>query len=349
MTDEKERPHTGTRLSQTAASAPLSTYYTIVRSLLVEGTYPGDTRTGGWPISALRAQCGWGAVLETDWPEVPVRETWPPPEPPGLDAKAKELRTHHYQRVRSARECCIVLGHIFPVAAAFEITGQWFGARNGVIPMPDPDEPIVGTHCVTLLGFDRLHMGFDFANSWGQDWGHRGFGLLPFEYFDRHVVCAWTMHGIGPLPGYYACKGIEAIGWQKLDCLGNSLHGGDVVRGREVYDGTHDERMGWTFAVHRDGFLDVEEFFVRPQYRRQGVGTQLVEMLHALAAELKRPLRLWVPFADWTESNIPLVDRIARKLGLKLFHANVRWAAAMALDPSALPPARKEEHPWNEY
>ena len=40
--------------------------------------------------------------------------------------------------------------------------------------------------------------------------------------------------------------------------------------------------------------------------------------------------------------------RIVEKLGLRLFHADVRWAAAMALDPTALPPARQTEVQYHD-
>ena len=323
-----------------------SAQYSFVRSRQLEGTPPEDKSTGAWLISAMRVGCGWGTVRERDWPR--SGDTWPPAEPPGLDAKAKALRTHRYQRVRSAYECCVVLGHLGRVIAAFEITEQWFDAKDGVIPMPRPEEPVVGSHCVTLIGFDRLHSGFVFVNSWGSHWGNQGFGLLPFEYFDEYVVSAWTAYGTGPLPDCYAGEGRTVIYWGNLDRLGSSLHGGDVIHGREVYDGTNDERIGWTFAVHRDGFLDVEELFVRPQYRGEGHGRRLVEMLLGLSGKLKRPLRLWVPFADWTPANMPLVERVVQKLGLTLFHANVRWAAAMALNPTALPSPPKQEGDWNE-
>jgi GNAT superfamily N-acetyltransferase len=341
MADEQAFQDTGGDAQGVGASERLSPLYNIVRSYQLEGSYPGDT--GAWPVSGLRVGCGWGSVLEADWPWTTSREAWPPPEPAGLDAKAKALRTHHYQRIRSARECCIMLGYLQAVSAAFEITGQWFEAENGLIQMARAEEPIVGSHCVALLGFSRLYFGFEIANSWGEKWGHRGYGLLPFEYFDRYLVSAWTSHGIGPLPDYYACEGIQTVSWGELDFLGNSLHGGDVIHGREVYDGTNDERIGWTFAVHRDGFLDVEELFVRPQYRGREHGTRLVEMLLELAAKLKRPLRLWIPFADWTPSNLPAVERVVDKLGLRLYHADVRWAAAMALDPAALPPPHPTE------
>lgn len=343
MIDEQAFQDTRVRAWPAAAFEPLSSQYGFVRARQLEGTYPGDAETGVWLITSMRVQCGWGNVTEADCPRIMSGKTWPPVEPPGLDAKAKALRTPNYQRVRSASECCVMLAYQFPVAAAFEITGQWFKAQNGVIRVPAPEERVVGSHCVRLIGFDSLRGGFVFVNSWGEQWGNRGFGLLPFEYFDKYLVSAWASHGPRPLPDSFGCEGISTVSWGQLDGLGNSLHGGDVMHGREVYDGSNDERIGWTFAVHREGFLDVEELFVRPQYRGQGRGNQLVDMLLELAAKLNRPLRLWVPFADWTPSNIPLVERIAEKLGLSLFHANVRWAAAMALDPAALPPPHQTE------
>ncbi len=337
MVDEQILHDTGVAAPAADATKRVSSQYNFVRSRQLEGTYPGEPETGVWPISPLRVLFGWGTVTDADWPRTISRETWPPPEPPGLDAKAKSKRLYHYQRIRSAYQCCITLGHLLPVTAAFEITEQWFNAEDGVIRMPGPGEEIVGSHCVSLIGFDHLRSCFVFANSWGETWGNRGLGLLPFEFFDKYLVSAWTLRGVGSLPDFYPCESVQTISWGGLDFLGNSLHGGDLIHGREVYDGSNDERIGWTFAVHRDGFLDVEELFVRPQYRGHGHGSQLLEMLLALAADLKRPLRLWVPFADWTPENIPLVERVVEKLGLSLFHANVRWAAAMALDPAALP------------
>jgi len=343
MVDEQILHDTGVAAPAADATAGVSSQYTFVRSRQLEGTYPGDPETGVWPISVNRVGFGWGWVTDADWPRTMSRETWPPPEPPGLDAKAKSKRLYHYQRIRSAYECCITLGHLLPVNAAFEITAQWFNAENGVIQMPGPGEGIVGSHCVCLLGFDPLRSGFVFLNSWGDKWGAGGLGILPFEYFDKYLVSAWSLLGAGSLPDFYACEGVQTICYGGLDFLGNSFHGGDISHIREIYDGSNDERIGWAFAVHREGFLDVEELFVRPQYRGHGHGSQLLEMLLALAADLKRPLRLWVPFADWTPENIPLVERVVEKLGLSLFHANVRWAAAMALDPTALPQPAKAE------
>jgi GNAT superfamily N-acetyltransferase len=93
--------------------------------------------------------------------------------------------------------------------------------------------------------------------------------------------------------------------------------------------GDEDERMGWAFVLHRNGFLDVEELFVRPQYRRQGISGHLVERILYLSHQLGQPLRLWVPFSDWELDNRGLVEKIAERLGLALFDSPVKWAAAV--------------------
>jgi GNAT superfamily N-acetyltransferase len=312
---------------------PFSSMYTDVRCRQLEGTFPGDPMQGVWPISAQRIGRGWGAVHECDWPSVHGAE-WPGVEPVGLDAKAKRFRTVRYQRVRSPHDCRVMLAHEKPVNLAVEITNQWFDAPHGLIRMPVEGDEIVGSHAVTVLAFDFIHRWFRFQNSWGIEWGRRGYGFLPFAYFDKHLVDAWATHEILNRPKYEEFEGIDRISWGYPDVLGNSGHGGDVQHCREVYDGTNDEHLGWTFAVHREGFLDIEDFFVRPQYRGQGVANQLIEMLLDLSRQLHRPLRLWVSFADWTEEQRPRVEIIAGKLGLKLFGSGVRWAAMVGVDPA---------------
>lgn len=314
---------------------PLSTMYTDVRCRQLEERFPGDCMEGVWPVSAQRIYRGWGNVAEEAWPSVGPEE-WPGVEPEGLDANAKAFRTDTYQRVRDANDCRVFVAHQCGVSAAFEITEQWFTAPDGIIMMPRPGDEIIGSHAVSMMGFDLIHQAFMFQNSWGVDWGVHGVGYLPFKYFDDYLVESWVMHNLKRRPDYYRFEGIDVIRSGQVDVLGHSVHGGDNLHCREVFDGTNDECMGWTFAVHRRGFLDVEEFFVRPQYRGRGIANQLVEMLLELSHEAQRPLRLWVPFADWSDEQVPRVTRIAKKLGLDLYHSGVRWAAVVGLPEAGL-------------
>lgn len=312
-------------------SEPLSSMYTDTRCRQLEGTFPGDPTLGVWVVSAARIWRGWGNVKESDWPFVHIPD-WPGVEPVGLDAKAKWFRVHHYQRIRSSQDCRFILADNNLPVAAFEITNQWFDAPGGVIRMPNEDDEIIGSHAVAIVGFDLSRRCFRFVNSWGEEWGAKGFGYLPFAYFDKYLVEAWALHDYLLRDKYAEISGVDWIRWGNVDVLGHSLYGGDILHGGEVYDGNSDELMGWTFAVHRDGYLDIEELFVRPQYRQQGIANQLIEMLLELSEKQKRPMRLWIPFADWTAEQMPRVERIVGKLGLKLFDSGVGWAAAVGVD-----------------
>ena len=171
-----------------------SPMYAYVRALQIEGTYPKDA--GAWPISTLRVSRGWGTVTEDVFPYVGEPDKWPPKEPPGIDQIAKKRRTNRYQRIRTADECFRgTYSKAGAVNASFEITKEWFDAPNGVIRMPAANEPIVGCHDVAIIPIPRDERpGYlCFANSWGTDWGDRGFGYLSHEFFDRYMVESWFM------------------------------------------------------------------------------------------------------------------------------------------------------------
>jgi hypothetical protein len=43
-----------------------------------------------------------------------------------------------------------------------------------------------GQHAIVLTGYDLDKQIFYFKNSWGKDWGHSGYGIIPFDLIDRH-------------------------------------------------------------------------------------------------------------------------------------------------------------------
>ncbi|HEV3448985.1 MAG TPA: hypothetical protein VG099_30390, partial [Gemmataceae bacterium] len=131
-----------------------STTYNVVRCRQLEGTFPGAPETGCWPITSLRVMRGWGSVPQDAWPDTAL-ESWPPREPPGLDEIAKGQRVFRYQRIRTAHECWLALQARKPVMASFEITRQWFDAAGGVIPVPEENTPVLGSHMVTIVGADE--------------------------------------------------------------------------------------------------------------------------------------------------------------------------------------------------
>lgn len=318
---------------------PINPMYRFLRSRQLEGTFPGDAGTGVWPVTCWRIGYGWGVgVPEKDWPSATNSGQWPPAEPDGLDRLAKRMRLGHYQRVRTLEDCkhAMAVGHLPSVS--FRITEDWFHAERGIIPDPRLDDEIIGSHSVRLVGHDDGSGKLKFANSWGREWGDEGFGTLSDDYYVSRSVEAW-IQSLGSPTWALAKKAALSSGPHEpgaLDVRGmvwgirDTLRGG-VLHGCELYDLANDERIGWAFAVPRDGFLDIEELFVRPPYRRRGYASRLSQILLKRSALLDVPLRLWVSYADCGQKNRDALEGVLRSLGLHLRNSSCRWAAYVAL------------------
>jgi C1A family cysteine protease len=70
------------------------------------------------------------------------------------------------------------------------------------IPFPTAADSILGGQAVTAVGYDdkariRSDKGAILVrNSWGRDWGDRGFGWLPYAFVRERLACDfWTLFG----------------------------------------------------------------------------------------------------------------------------------------------------------
>jgi GNAT superfamily N-acetyltransferase len=302
----------------------ISELYGFVRSRQLEGTLPGDSETGVWPITAMRVFFGWGSILHDDWP-VERPRPWPPPgEPPGLDDLATQRRINHYFRVRTVRECKLALAYCGPVLASFEISDEWFTAPQGVIPPPSPCTQFSAAHSVLLVGYDDTKNQFKFVNSWGADWGDHGSGYVSYNSFEPAWDEGWFMDleypdFRKPRPGYLK----RSWGFQRAASR--------FVYHCVEFTDPQDLRIAWALAVRREeGWLEVEEFFVRPTFRHQGYGKGLLRSLEKLAGELGWKLKMWISHADIDASNISIVDKLIAPIGLARRASGTRWAPMVA-------------------
>jgi GNAT superfamily N-acetyltransferase len=249
---------------------------------------------------------------------------WPPcDEPAGIDALARQNLGGWYQRVRSLYECKLVLAYHSPLLAVLDITDKWYDAPEGQIPEYDPSDVSVGTHSVCLLGYDDANQEIKFVNSWGPNWGDRGFGHISYATFERTWWEGWRqelrvkIHPTDSEPGL------------KVRKSGIQEHGGGILHSRDIV-GHNEERIAWTFAVERENSLDVEELFVKPEYRRRGFGKGLVRKLAQLADEVGLAPRIWVPYVDAAADNLAIAERLFSRLDVHVRQSPVRWAPLVA-------------------
>lgn len=87
----------------------------------------------------------------------------------------------------------------FPVAFGMMLYDSFMSesaARTGKIPMPNlQTESSLGGHAVMLVGYNDTIREFIVRNSWGTNWGDRGYFYLPYDYIELPNLTAdyWTI------------------------------------------------------------------------------------------------------------------------------------------------------------
>jgi C1A family cysteine protease len=125
-----------------------------------------------------------GVTKEELWPYDSSRISLRPPEEAYADAQ--QHKAVRYLRVdRNVRFMRSVLAQGDTVAFGFSVYDSFESASvetTGVVPVPTPSEDFLGGHAVLMVGYDHQRRVFICRNSWGEEWGDKGYFYLPYEY-----------------------------------------------------------------------------------------------------------------------------------------------------------------------
>ncbi|EMI43562.1 putative hydrolase family protein [Rhodopirellula sp. SWK7] len=244
---------------------------------------------------------------------------------PELWNNARAFRKLCYYRVTNADDAIRLLNAGREVRYACEVTSDWYDPPDGVIaPLPENPE-FVSSHAVPLAAFDPQTKRFIFPNSWGGDWGNNGWGQFPAESWDAALVSAWDTVCAGLFVPNTFESGVVVRGWKWGIDQSTGVHCIDI------YDVDRDEYLAWAFCVVRDGSVDVDEFFVRPEERGKGYARELCRHVLRLVSQIGKPIRLVVGFADTEDYAISGAEAIARLFQVDLVEADVRWASMFGM------------------
>jgi len=298
--------------------------YGYVRSRQLEGTFPGSRTTGTWLVTSSRISKGWGIPPEAAWPY--ETSVWPPDEPPGIDQLAKKFRLFAYGRTRTIDDCRRLLAKERQIVAAFDIDETWQTSSTGLIEDPSLHEPNEA-HTVRLVGYSDEREHFIFANSWGEAWGDKGYGYLPYRYMTDRLLEAWYQDIDRPAkPPSDESQGVVVRSFGVKDALDRVLH---IV---EIEDRSNDEMLGWAFTVETNGNLEVEELFVRPAFRGHGYGGRLANEIRSLADKSAKRIMCWIPHADWTEPPSQAQSAIFNHMRVSVRPSIELWASGTAVE-----------------
>ena len=125
-----------------------------------------------------------GIVNEVLWPYIISKFTEKPPTE--LYTKALEHRAVKYQRViQDLNNLRKTISSGFPIVFGFSVYESFESeevAKTGIMTMPKPDEKLLGGHAVMAVGYDDTTEVFVIRNSWGNEWGDKGYFYMPYKF-----------------------------------------------------------------------------------------------------------------------------------------------------------------------
>lgn len=148
----------------------------------MEGTINSDS--GASIRDGIKSINKVGVCSEDEWPydiyefkEQPSDECY---------KDATKNRSLKYQRVKQdENQLKESLKAGYPVVFGFSVYESFESntvKETGIIPIPEKDEKLMGGHCVVLVGYDDNNKKWIVRNSWGEEWGDKGYCYFPYNY-----------------------------------------------------------------------------------------------------------------------------------------------------------------------
>jgi C1A family cysteine protease len=172
----------------------LSRRWVYDKGRILEGT-PLLEDSGMVVRDAMKVLAKDGCPSEVSYPySMQLSDAGPPAS---LDSEASQHRIATYYKCPSLMTIKASISQGYPVVGGFEVPPGMMDelcALSGAVPLFGPGEAPEGGHSVLFVGYDDDVRRLCFMNSWGEGWGDKGFGYLPYSYVTEGLADDfWTI------------------------------------------------------------------------------------------------------------------------------------------------------------
>ncbi len=130
-----------------------------------------------------------GVCPEKSWPYIEKKFAMKPPAACYKEGLKRQITSYH--RIQTVNEMRACLAEGFPFVFGFTVYENFESdqvAKTGILNMPTSKERVVGGHAVLAVGYNNAKKRFIVRNSWGTDWGMKGYFTMPYAYLaDRNL------------------------------------------------------------------------------------------------------------------------------------------------------------------
>src|ERR1043166_9417180 len=170
------------------AFVDLSRVFIYYNERVIEGTIDQDS--GAFIRDGIKSLAKQGVCPESDWPYKIAAFRKKPSV--FCYRTAREHRIISYHRINTVDEMRSCLAEGFPFVFGFTVYESFESqeiAKSGVVNLPTAKEKVVGGHAVMGAGYNDSTKRFLIRNSWGTDWGKKGYFTMPYTYLgDRNLA-----------------------------------------------------------------------------------------------------------------------------------------------------------------
>jgi len=171
--------------------------------------WPGEQYSGSSCRGAIRGWRNMGVCSAEAWP-------YDPQNPGELTiARARAARVHTlgaYYRLRpEISDYHATLNEVGASYASAKVHSGWSNPRTKDLDpaLIVPSERPIGGHAFAIVGYDER--GFIIQNSWGKDWGGRGFAFWLYEDWLDTVTDGWVFRLAVPTPQIFG-RSVRSLG-----------------------------------------------------------------------------------------------------------------------------------------
>lgn len=139
--------------------------------------------SGAYIRDGIKSVFRYGAPLERLWPYIISRFRNRPSATAMNDGARRRVML--YERAMDFNAVKNALSNGFPVTIGFYVYSSFLSrmvSTTGVMPYPNVlRERFLGGHAVLLVGYDDTTQRFIARNSWGTNWGDKGYFYMPYQ------------------------------------------------------------------------------------------------------------------------------------------------------------------------